>query len=1015
MAAKLLHSLTDDNPDLQKQIGCMTGVFQLFDRHNMVAGRRLSGHSPKRLPPGSQQFDNGTPESESSSTYQRPYIVEKHANKIVQDKNRASTESSRDSFSSMSRSSSFSSLDNVNRTTHPEPDHLVFPETPSRDSGIRQSCGSQMSRQSLDLRDVVKDSMYREARGFSHKSLTKDEAPDHLVNYRESNDAHCYYNEPRELSRSKSYQFRDGSSFSVPKDCPRFSYDGRETNRLSFQSRDNAKTTISKQLEDLPRLSLDSRESSTRSLNSFSRNPKTDSVISVDRGPILARPPSVVAKLMGLETLPDSGSASHKESGVGPIRTGQAEDGNSLSRSFEATDFFGPIKMHNSARSSLREPTSPCWKNSGMKPISRFPMEPAPWKQRDGARSPQKPGSCGMKLPTKIHSPYSSVYSEVDKRLKHLEFTESGKDLRALKQILEAMQSMEARKEGTHMAKRHSIATQNERFLGGGRSVTGDHQNPPSATRGSNHLRAYESPIVIMKPAKLVERSGMGGSSMMHIEEFPIDNRKIFTNSKAERDPNPKGTRGQNAASITDVKSGGRHMRTPPVSTKQQQLTKENTSGKSSGSISPRLQQKRLELERRSRPPTPPPDSGKSRKPPSKQLSELSSPGGRRRPKYSNIQQNDDQYREVGSESQKLGYRETREFNYDMVSKIDTVVTSPHEISEEIDNRQSPSSIQEKSRLLLRDDESVDPEYPSPVSVLDDAVYMDDSPSPVKHMLKTLKDDATQSPNEKFVKDQWEARDDDTISLGVTSEINRKKLQNIEHLVQKLTRLNSTHDEAHTDYIASLCENTKPDDRYISEILLASGLLLRDLGSSLTTFQFHSSGYPINPELFLVLEQTKFSNLQKQDPDTPEKLLKKEKFHRKLIFDTVNEILAGKLALVVPSLEKWSRKPFKLTKKTLNAQKLLRELCLEIEQLQIRKTREIIGLEEEDEGLKSVLWEEVLNCEESWTDYDDQLPVIVLEIERLIFKDLVNEVVLGEAFDGRRIKLGRRCRQLFSK
>ncbi|XP_035838338.1 protein LONGIFOLIA 1-like [Helianthus annuus] len=144
-------------------------------------------------------------------------------------------------------------------------------------------------------------------------------------------------------------------------------------------------------------------------------------------------------------------------------------------------------------------------------------------------------------------------------------------------------------------------------------------------------------------------------------------------------------------------------------------------------------------------------------------------------------------------------------------------------------------------------------------------------------MLKTLKDDVIS----------------DTVSSGVASDINRKKLQNIENLVQKLTRLNSTHDEAHTDYIASLCENTKPDDRYISEILLASGLLLRDLGSNLTTFQFHSSGHPINPELFLVLEQTKFRN-------TPEKIIKKEKFHRKLIFDAVNEILAGKLALAVP-------------------------------------------------------------------------------------------------------------------
>nr|XP_043638891.1 protein LONGIFOLIA 1 isoform X2 [Erigeron canadensis] len=973
MAAKLLHSLADDNPDLQKQIGCMTGVFQLFDRHQVVAGRRFPGHSPKRLslPPGSPQFDYGAPESESSTSYQRPYVVEKHSNKVIQDKNRASTESSRDSFSSMSRSSSFSSVDyNLNRTAHPESDHTVFPETPSRDSVTRQSCGTQqMNRQSVDLRDVVKDSMYR------NKPLAKDEAPEHVMNYRESLDALAkfqeaswYYNEPRELSRSKSYQVRDGSSFSIPNDCPRFSYDGRETNRLSYQSRDNAKKITSKQLEEVPRFSLDSRESSARSLNSvskadsLSRNPKTD-------GPTQSRPPSVVAKLMGLETLPDSDSANKKELGISPIRTSRVEDVNLLSKALKATDHFGPIKMHNSSKSSMREPTSPLWRNSEMKPIPKFPIEPAPWKQRDGARSPKRPVSRVMKSPTRIHSPYSSVYSEVDKRLKHLEFTQSGKDLRALKQILEAMQSMESRKEETEsMVRRQPIPTQNEKFS--------DRQN----SRGSNHLRAYESPIVIMKPAKLVERSGM------HVEDFANDNTKYFTNNI------PKSTRRENAVNTTEVKAGGRHTRNASSLPKQQQLPKENatTSGKSTGSISPRLQQKRPELDRRSRPPTPPVDSNKARKPLTKQVPESTSPGGRRRSKYSNVQQSDDRDREVGGRSKKF--------------------TTPN-CSEDIDYRQSPSSMQEKSTLILREDESLDPEYPSPISVLDDAVYMDDSPSPVKHMPKTLKDEATQE-----VKDQWATPDDvisDTLSTGVTSEINRIKLQNIEHLVQKLTRLNSSHNEAQTDYIASLCENAKPDDRYISEILLASGLLLRDLGSSLTTFQFHSSGYPINPELFLVLEQTKFSNVPKHDPATPEKIIRKEKFNRKLIFDTVNEILTGKLALVMPSLEAYSRK--RLAKKTLNAQKLLQDLCVEIEQLQVKSKSHEIILEEEDDELKTVLWEEVLNRAESWTDYDGEVPVIALEVERLIFKDLVNEVVLSEAADGKRAKPGRRRRQLFSK
>lgn len=57
MAAKLLHSLADDNPDLQKQIGCMNGILQLFDRQNALTGRRVSHH--KRLPSGDFLLVNG--------------------------------------------------------------------------------------------------------------------------------------------------------------------------------------------------------------------------------------------------------------------------------------------------------------------------------------------------------------------------------------------------------------------------------------------------------------------------------------------------------------------------------------------------------------------------------------------------------------------------------------------------------------------------------------------------------------------------------------------------------------------------------------------------------------------------------------------------------------------------------------------------------------------------------------------------------------------------------------------
>ncbi|XP_024157733.1 protein LONGIFOLIA 2 isoform X2 [Rosa chinensis] len=76
MAAKLLHSLADDNPDLQKQIGCMNGIFQIFDRHQVLTGRRISHH--KRLPPGNSHYSNGGLERESNNPYHRQAVTGKH-------------------------------------------------------------------------------------------------------------------------------------------------------------------------------------------------------------------------------------------------------------------------------------------------------------------------------------------------------------------------------------------------------------------------------------------------------------------------------------------------------------------------------------------------------------------------------------------------------------------------------------------------------------------------------------------------------------------------------------------------------------------------------------------------------------------------------------------------------------------------------------------------------------------------------------------------------------------------
>ena len=111
--------------------------------------------------------------------------------------------------------------------------------------------------------------------------------------------------------------------------------------------------------------------------------------------------------------------------------------------------------------------------------------------------------------------------------------------------------------------------------------------------------------------------------------------------------------------------------------------------------MSPRLQQKKLELDRRSRPPTPPSDPSKPRRQSNRQLSQSGSPGGKHRPKSHNMQQCDDQLSQVSTESQTSSHQGDdislqSDSNIILESKLDVEVTS-HERSIEINGSQSPS------------------------------------------------------------------------------------------------------------------------------------------------------------------------------------------------------------------------------------------------------------------------------------------------------------------------------------
>ncbi|CAN1839921.1 Protein LONGIFOLIA 1 [Linum perenne] len=1068
MAAKLLHSLADDNPDLQKQIGCMTGIFQIFDRQQMVTGRSyISSYMMDFIDNAVYEQERVKHEFECMRVDMIFFLQDMSSNKSSNEKQRISTESSRASFSSSC--SSFSSLDI--RTAQPETsstDRIIFPETPSRDPVLAQpSTCSYSERHTVDLRDVVKDSMYRDGRGLSVKTLTSEGAK---VSARKHKDS------PRPL------QFSNKINQNVPADVqeslrvlaklreapwyhnetreharPSYESKGRDANRSSFESRDTIKSTP--KLKELPRLSLDSRERSMKaSISDSKRNSylerdlqkmtnSNERVYNVQQSSSgnPNRPASLVAKLMGLETLPDSELASQP----GSLKTSLNDRTDSFSRSFKQTDVNVGIRIPKSPRSLMKEPVSPRRKNPDlqMKPISKLPIEPAPWKQLDGPRGAQKSTFKVAKVPVKTQNSFPSVYSEIEKRLKDLEFKQSGKDLRALKQILEAMQAKGLLETGKEEQDSKFVtqpdfdmksATPNQRPGLPRQQNLQENLATASRTRASNSMRTYDSPIVIMKPAKLAEKSGIPPSSMIPIDGLPmlrrIQNGGYASNrqgtpasSRAVKDQSPRNSHREPVSIPGDKKTSvSRGIRSNHTSSKPQHSARESTSSsiKGTGSVSPRLQQKKLELERRSRPPTPPSDTSKPRRQSGRQPTESASPGGKYRMRAPKQPQNDDQLSQISTESRTSSYQgddismhsDSSTVAFDL--KTDVEVTSAGLSAEKATNLSVSASMHNKETSKYEEEEVpvvelvAAPEQPSPVSVLDSSVYKDDAISPVKQIPNMLED----CQND----DQWDSSEslsNSTVS-SLTSDISRKKLKNIDNLVQKLRRLNSTHDEASTDYIASLCEkNTNPDHRYISEILLASGLLLRDLGSG-TAFQLHQSGHPINPELFCVLEQTKASNLQTKEENIPLETCHTrrtaEKLHRKLIFDAVNEILVAKLDLPGASPVPPRMKSGKLAKKTITAQKLLKELCSEIEQLQVVEKPECRLDEEEEDGLKAILCEDVVRRSGSWTVFDNEVSGMVLDVERLIFKDLVGEIVMGETAGLLQSKIGRR-RQLFAK
>ncbi|KAL0461571.1 UNVERIFIED_CONTAM: protein LONGIFOLIA 2 [Sesamum latifolium] len=861
MSAKILPSSRHENRNPRKQIRCMNGILHLFDRHHLLAGWKMSSHNNKRLLPGPQQ-------------QLEPNNARKAVRDVQKEKPRVSMETSQASSSSSSCSFASSSLD-YNRTAEPETlslRQINISESPLQITAMtEQQPSSARGLQSPDIRDVVKDSMYREARSLTIKSVANDERKVTVMKHIDS---------PRPLQQSKFGKPKatvyEGSTRVFAKvlegtknskdellTLPRFSYDGRE-------SRDSFKTAM--RLKERPRLSLDSKASSLKSsalesrLNFLGPDLHMGNKNSSHQEPgSHTRTSSIIAKLMGLDAFPDT--ISTDENPITNIKSSpspRVASPSKLSTKAEESkqnqvSFSQPVLQKNPASSSPRS----CNASSIRKPTtcSRLPMEPAPWKQRDSSQVSPKVAALSRKTPTNRQHPSSSVYGEIEKRITELEFKRSGKDLRALKQILEAMQKTRAKLENQRgesaeltMQQRctsdDSCSNQNSKLsMWQNRKA---YQQAPTI-HGTCPPKQSGSSIGTTKSATVMEKYKISSSNQVpttetsHLRRLRIQEPKYHKENTAhtEKAKDNHSTKDSSLFLPSIDKTKWRNLELERTLKVPQRIRAENcsTSGRGFHIMSPRLQQNALRIEGDSHPTMPLSDSGRLKKHSSKKVREKSSQNRKHKVKSMDSQLCDDQLSDLSSETRYSSYQGDTasvksESNNSIASQMETEVKSSAG-SIHTNYREQQASENKVTATMM--------EQPSPVSVLDATFYSEDSPSPVKKRSTAFQEDESPSPDEA----EWDLGNSnqlpDCTRPGPGYNYSQKS-QNMLRLVHE-PRLSKTRpSEAAANHNESVDQSL-----YINKILLASGLL-KDTGIIPTVDQLLSC-HLIDPDIFHALEQ----------------------------------------------------------------------------------------------------------------------------------------------------------------
>ncbi|CAL9084269.1 unnamed protein product [Musa textilis] len=1038
----------DENLDLQKQIGCITGIFQMFDRHHLLIGKRLNDHNHRKLPSGHVLPKSGRHESEQKPCFSQ-ILQEKNLSKSLNETQTSSMESSRASCSSSS--SSYSSLESVKasqqeacsfgRVFFQEKSLLAnSPKVKNPEDDAKSIsfdlCSSTPKAilQPLDFVNAVRDPIKKGSQGFPTRAASTEKVNNHEVKHKDSprpvllaktrmpadlNEAIRLLVELKEAPWSfRDHEANDTSFYQESRRSPRLSYDGRELSRLSMDSQDNSKPAA--KLRELPRLSLDSRQGAQKSSNFASRTSSTledfnkaTTSPSVNRASNLLqdlsqkRQPSIIAKLMGLEEMLSSNSAAQAavaRKGCAPFH--ELRDCTSATRPRGTRDAKGDQFPH-AVQSRDSTITKPKDHHSPLKHKSKIMTETAPWTQQ---------------TPQKARTGYQEaqfIYQEIEERLKGHKFQQQKKDLRALKQIVAAMHAkrlVQTTKDNDYPYKMSVLEDYTDRTP---RGSTQNSRSPkvwkqPAKEGGSP--KAFDPPIVVMKPAKNVKFSDASGHTLVLLEGLSNlpklhtsgagNRKKSSANITAERDHSPRVRLGESniqaLLSTTDKQIIRRSMgnnNSPKFRSNSMQYLEENSgvSAKTSSILSPRLQQRKTETEKQPCPLIPNMNKAQSEHNNRKPVESVS-PRGKLRLKQSQVQKREDQVDEIICEKRvssrrndetSPGSNKSRSFALQSSVLQHRIPSSRASQIATLVLNQKNSAVNTSQQTSDKELASITFEYPSPVSVLDSSCYEDQfSPSPVKRTPDAVKD-TEPCTLDLYCHPKNPSKMNDETSL--------KKLQDFENLVQIKMRKSANAELQTTDIITSKCNMDNPDHKYVSEILLATGILNKDCRVPL---QLYTSGRAINPELFGVLEQPKhgwFSKFELDKEETQHQKTNTEMNHRKLVFDVVNEIISHKMESTA-----YGNGPDLLCqfRRKLSGQHVLEEVCSQIRRLRTEKTRST-SLEDD---VEFIAVEDILHRSEGWVDFSVEQSRVALQIERLIFKDLIDEVLSGATEAGLRTK-----------